>query len=65
MVLKPAEDQKFGLCPRLESIPHGRELFDKMQCWKCHGTEGREDGPSAQTLTVNAVSRNGTFTGSS
>src|SRR5437016_7275661 len=22
-----------------------------MQCWECYGTEGREDGPSTQTLT--------------
>ena len=35
----------------IESILHGRELFDKMQCWKCHGTGGRGDGPSAATLT--------------
>jgi cytochrome c oxidase cbb3-type subunit 2 len=34
-----------------ESILHGRELFDKLQCWKCHGPEGRGDGPSALTLT--------------
>jgi len=35
----------------IDSILHGRELFDKMQCWKCHGFEGRGDGPSASTLT--------------
>ncbi len=35
----------------IESILHGRELYDKMQCWKCHGPEGRGDGPSALTLT--------------
>jgi mono/diheme cytochrome c family protein len=35
----------------IESILHGRELFDKVQCWKCHGPEGRGDGPSALTLT--------------
>jgi len=35
----------------IDSILHGRELFDKMQCWKCHGNEGRGDGPSASTLT--------------
>ena len=37
--------------PTVESILHGRELFDKIQCWKCHGPEGRGDGPSALTLT--------------
>jgi mono/diheme cytochrome c family protein len=35
----------------LESIQHGKELFTKMECWKCHGTEGRGDGPAAATLT--------------
>jgi mono/diheme cytochrome c family protein len=35
----------------IESILHGRELFDKLQCWKCHGPAGHGDGPSASTLT--------------
>lgn len=35
----------------LESISHGGELFQKLECWKCHGQEGRGDGPSASTLT--------------
>jgi cytochrome c oxidase cbb3-type subunit 2 len=35
----------------LESIKHGSELFQKLECWKCHGQEGRGDGPSASTLT--------------
>ena len=34
-----------------ESILHGRELFQKMECWKCHGPQGHGDGPSASTLT--------------
>ena len=33
------------------SIKHGSELFQKLECWKCHGQEGRGDGPSASTLT--------------
>ncbi len=33
------------------SIQHGKELFQKLECWKCHGQEGRGDGPSASTLT--------------
>jgi mono/diheme cytochrome c family protein len=33
------------------SIQHGSELFQKLECWKCHGQEGRGDGPSASTLT--------------
>jgi mono/diheme cytochrome c family protein len=35
----------------IESIKHGQELFQKLECWKCHGQEGRGDGPSASTLT--------------
>lgn len=35
----------------VESIKHGGELFQKLECWKCHGQEGRGDGPSASTLT--------------
>jgi cytochrome c2 len=35
----------------LQSIEHGQELFQKLECWKCHGQEGRGDGPSASTLT--------------
>src|SRR5579863_2008526 len=35
----------------VQSITHGKELFTKLECWKCHGPEGRGDGPSASTLT--------------
>jgi len=35
----------------MESISHGKFLFVKLECWKCHGTQGRGDGPSASTLT--------------
>ncbi|HEX6306620.1 MAG TPA: c-type cytochrome [Longimicrobiales bacterium] len=32
-----------------EAIAEGRELFDRLECWKCHGQTGRGDGPSAPT----------------
>jgi mono/diheme cytochrome c family protein len=35
----------------VDGIKHGKELFQKLECWKCHGQEGRGDGPSASTLT--------------
>lgn len=35
----------------IDSILRGRKMFQDMQCWKCHGPEGRGDGPSASTLT--------------
>jgi cytochrome c oxidase cbb3-type subunit 2 len=28
----------------------GKNLFEKMQCWECHGHNGRGDGPKADTL---------------
>jgi cytochrome c oxidase cbb3-type subunit 2 len=34
-----------------ERIQAGQELFKKLECWKCHGVEGRANGPSADTLT--------------
>ncbi len=33
-----------------EVIAKGREIYDKAECFKCHGTEGRGDGPSAEGL---------------
>ena len=30
-----------------ESRKQGREFYIKFQCWQCHGTSGRGDGPSA------------------
>jgi len=35
----------------IESILHGREVFQRLECWKCHGPAGHGDGPSASTLT--------------
>jgi cytochrome c oxidase cbb3-type subunit 2 len=34
-----------------ESRQRGKALFQKVECWKCHGQLGRGDGPSASTLT--------------
>ncbi len=34
----------------MESILHGRELFQQLECWKCHGPAGHGDGPSASAL---------------
>jgi cytochrome c oxidase cbb3-type subunit 2 len=50
---KPGEPIKIPEEPKLtlESIKHGGELFQKLECWKCQGQEGRGDGPSVSTLT--------------
>lgn len=34
-----------------EAIAEGRELYDRLECWKCHGRLGRGDGESAPTQT--------------
>ena len=33
-----------------ERIKNGREVFARVQCWKCHGATGEANGPSAATL---------------
>jgi len=50
---KPGDPINVPVEPALtvQSIKHGQELFQKLECWKCHGQEGRGDGPSASTLT--------------
>jgi mono/diheme cytochrome c family protein len=34
-----------------DRIRAGRDVFARVQCWKCHGVLGQENGPSAATLT--------------
>lgn len=31
-------------------VAQGKELYQKMKCWECHGFEGRGDGPKASEL---------------
>jgi mono/diheme cytochrome c family protein len=33
-----------------ERIKAGQEVFNRVQCWKCHGVTGKGNGPSASTL---------------
>jgi mono/diheme cytochrome c family protein len=35
----------------LDSLKQGKALFTKLECFKCHGEEGRGDGPAAASLT--------------
>lgn len=35
----------------VESMLRGRALFQKLECWKCHGPAGHGDGPAASALT--------------
>jgi mono/diheme cytochrome c family protein len=50
---KPGDPIKIPAEPpvTIESISHGKALFSKLECWKCHGPHGEGDGPSASTLT--------------
>ncbi len=42
----------FGRAPRAsaERIAEGREVFQRIECWQCHGDSGRGAGSSAPTL---------------
>ena len=42
------EDRPFETSP--ETIVAGKEIYIKQECDKCHGTSGRGDGPSSDTL---------------
>jgi cytochrome c oxidase cbb3-type subunit 2 len=33
-----------------DRVKAGQEVFGRVQCWKCHGVEGKGNGPSASTL---------------
>ncbi|MQA90463.1 MAG: c-type cytochrome [Gemmatimonas sp.] len=30
-----------------EGLEQGRQAYDALECWRCHGQQGRGDGPSA------------------
>jgi mono/diheme cytochrome c family protein len=34
-----------------DRVKAGQAVFQKVECWKCHGVTGKADGPSAATLT--------------
>lgn len=33
-----------------DRVKAGQEVYNRVQCWKCHGAEGKANGPSASTL---------------
>ncbi len=49
---KPGEAIKIPAEPEVtaERVKAGQEVFNRVQCWKCHGAEGKANGPSASTL---------------
>lgn len=48
----PPEPMEFGSPPSLddEALATGREVFERVECYRCHGQAGRGDGTSAPTL---------------
>lgn len=34
-----------------DRIKNGQAVFQRVECWKCHGVTGQANGPSAATLT--------------
>ena len=38
-------------------IAEGKQVYDKMSCYKCHGQTGEGDGPSAESLTDDSGQR--------
>ncbi len=38
------------LVEKLESVERGRAVFETNECAKCHGEQGRADGPSSTSL---------------
>ncbi|MGH7572531.1 MAG: c-type cytochrome, partial [Gemmatimonadota bacterium] len=53
---EPPEPLEIGSPPGggEEAIAEGREIYQKIECWKCHGQAGRGDGQSAPTLEDDA-----------
>lgn len=36
--------------PTAELLARGKNIFEEMSCWACHGHEGRGDGPASEGL---------------
>jgi mono/diheme cytochrome c family protein len=49
---KPGEPIHIPAEPEVtpDRVKAGQALFQRLECWKCHGVEGRGNGPSADTL---------------
>jgi cytochrome c oxidase cbb3-type subunit 2 len=49
---KPGTPLEIGPEPEVtaDRVKSGQALFQKLECWKCHGVEGRANGPSSDTL---------------
>jgi len=44
----PPVDVGLEIRPSERTVAEGKKIYEeKLECWKCHGVEGRGDGPSA------------------
>jgi DMSO reductase family type II enzyme heme b subunit len=43
-------EQPKDVASSADSIKRGKEMFEAIECHKCHGTDGRGDGPSRSEL---------------
>jgi len=50
------EPMDFGSPPGVndDRLAEGAEMYQRLECWKCHGRSGRGDGQSAPTQTDDA-----------
>src|SRR5436190_9774301 len=46
----PAKAIPIGKAPSGSGVDEGKAVFQKLECYKCHGMGGRADGKSAPTL---------------
>jgi DMSO reductase family type II enzyme heme b subunit len=46
----PAKAIAIGKAPSGSGVDEGKAVFQKLECYKCHGLAGRADGKSAPTL---------------
>lgn len=53
---KPEEPIPIGSPPPKteELLAMGKEVYQRLKCWECHGEKGRGDGPSSDTLKDDA-----------
>ncbi len=47
---EPIKVKKREWVGSFSSVEKGKQLYEKMKCWECHGHEGKGDGPKAKDL---------------
>jgi len=55
------EVKKPGWVGTLSSVEKGKEQYELMKCWECHGHDGKGHGPSSDTLKDDAGNKSWPF----